>query len=350
MSTVTEKSFVLAGDIGGTKTNLGLFTGGDIGPVLHTLETFSSREMSSLEECVDLFLRKHPVTVRSVCFGVAGPVVNYQAKITNLPWTISAEKIKKQFGFETVILVNDLVATALSIPILPEKDLHSLTGVEGEIGGNRALIAPGTGLGMCLIPCVEGRYLPQPSEGGHINFGPNSEEEIQLYRYLHNRFGHVSYERLLSGSGLANIYNWLREDGFSAEPEWLANELKNDDPARIISENAIAGKDRQCEKALELFISIYGSATANLALTGLTTGGIFLGGGITPKVLDKPGEELFLQRFVDKGRYQGLLEKIPVKAILNDKAPLLGAAHHAIKCGEQESIKLKLETFVTGGI
>jgi len=323
MSSETQEPFVLAGDIGGTKTNIGLFSPGVKGPVLHILESFSSRDAFNLEDIITQFLNKYQYPVKVCCFGVAGPVINGQTKTTNLPWIISEEKIRDLFDFNTVYLVNDLVAMALSIPVLEEKDLYSLNGIEPINGQNRALIGPGTGLGISLIPYVEGRYQPQPSEGGHVDFGPNSEQEIQLYQYLQERFTHVSYERLVSGPGLVNIYNWL------------TNELKSDDQAGIICEKAMAGTDRQCEKALKMFISIFGSTAGNLALAGMATGGVFIGGGICPKILDKLSEGEFLLRFIEKGRYKPILENIPVKVILNDKAPLFGAAQYIIEVTKQ---------------
>ena len=228
-------------------------------------------------------------------------------------------------------LVNDLVATALSIPVLAEDDLYSLTTHQSHIGHPRALMSPGTGLGMSLIPHINGRYRPQPSEGGHVDFGPKNDEHVHLYKFLRKRFGHVSYERLVSGMGLVNIYSWLKESGFSREPGWLTEQLENSDPAKVISENGLAARDVQCEKALDLFVSIMGSAAGNLALAGMATGGLYLGGGIVPQILEKLTEGQFIDSFVDKGRYRGLLKKVPVKVIVNRRAPLLGAAHHGFE-------------------
>lgn len=328
MNTTSEIPSILAGDIGGTKTNLGLFTVGKDGPVLQTLQTFSSQDFSNLEELIAQFLNNKKCTVNKSCFGVAGPVMNGKTKTTNLPWTLSEQAIQDRFQFDTVILINDLVATALSIPVLPEKDLVSLNEVATVAGQNRALIAPGTGLGVSLIPYIENRYVPLDSEGGHVDFAPGSEEQIQLLLYLKKKYAHVSYERLLSGSGLVNIYGWLKEKNFSIEPEWLSEQFKTGDPAQIISENGMNRKDKQCEKALDLFVSILGSVAGNLALTGMATGGVYIGGGIAPKILDRLRDGKFLQAFVGKSRYRGLLEQVPVKVIINDKAALLGAAHH----------------------
>ncbi len=330
MASKNNEQFVLAGDIGGTKTNLGLFTSGEQGPVAHTVTTYSSKEFGGLDEIIDVFLAQGDIPVNYGCFGVAGPVLDGQVKTTNLPWLMSEDSLQKRFGLKKVKLVNDLVATALSIPVLPGKDLYSLNSQKSLYGHNRALISPGTGLGMSLIPFVDGHYRPQPSEGGHIDFGPKNDEQVQLFRYLKKQYGHVSYERLVSGNGLVNIYSWLKQSGFSQEPEWLSSLMEKDDPAKVISKNAIGASDPQCEKALDVFISIFAAAAGSLALTSMATGGIYIGGGISPQILSKLAAGEFLKSFVDKGRYSGLLKKIPVKIITNRKAPLLGAAAQAL--------------------
>ncbi len=324
-------TIILAGDIGGTKTNLGLFTEDLNIPVLQGFATYASKEYSGLQELIEDFLAGQDSRIEFGCFGVAGPVLDGQVKTTNLPWLIKDVDLKKQFGLIDVALVNDLVATALSIPVLAESDLYSLNTRKSLIGHPRALMSPGTGLGMSLIPYVDGRYRPQPSEGGHIDFGPKDDEQVHLYRFLRKRFGHVSYERLVSGMGLVNIYSWLKESGFSREPDWLTEQMENSDPAKVISENGMAARDVQCEKALDLFVSIMGAAAGNLTLAGMATGGLYLGGGIVPQILEKLTEGRFIDSFVDKGRYRGLLKKVPVKVIVNRRAPLLGAAHHGFE-------------------
>lgn len=324
-------AIVLAGDIGGTKTNLGLFSQENNIPVLQRFATYPSKEYSGLEELIEDFLEGQDSHIEYGCFGVAGPVMDGQVKTTNLPWLIKDVDLKKQFGLSDVALVNDLVATALSIPVLGEDDLYSLNSHQSLIGHPRALMSPGTGLGMSLIPYVEGRYLPQPSEGGHVDFGPKNDEQVQLYKFLCKRFGHVSYERLVSGMGLVNIYSWLKESGFSREPAWLTEQMENSDPAKVVSENGMTARDVQCEKALDLFVSIMGAAAGNLTLAGMATGGLYLGGGIVPQILEKLTKDRFIDSFVDKGRYRGLLKKVPVKVIMNRRAPLLGAAHYGFE-------------------
>jgi glucokinase len=321
---------VLAGDIGGTKTNLGLFSKGKNRPRLEKIETYSSRDEPSLENIIARFLGRHDRPVTSACFGIAGPIVKGQSKTTNLPWVISSDRIKKRFKWPRVRLINDLTATVLSIPLLRGGELSPLNRNRKGRAQNLALIAPGTGLGQALLIFEKGRYIPIPSEGGHADFSPGSKEEIDLWKYLHDRFGHVSIERVLSGSGLHNIYSWLKVSGRYKEPPFLAKTIQGMDPAKAITQAALAHRSAICKKALSLFVSILGAVSGNLALTGMATGGVYLGGGIPPKILPAIKEGLFMKAFTDKGRYKGLLEKVPVRVILNDKAALLGAAHCAM--------------------
>lgn len=331
MTRLKDGKIVLAGDIGGTKTNLGLFQMGKKRPIHKATETYSSREAPHLEHIIARFLDKHKVAITSACFGVAGPVQGGRSKTTNLPWTISENSIKKRFKWNHVILINDLTATAYAIPLLRSKELHALNKERARKGHHLGLVAPGTGLGMGLLIWSEDKYVPLASEGGHADFGPNDLMEAELWAYLHKRWGHVSVERVLSGSGLFNIYSWLRDSGRHHEPEWLSKKIKELDPARAISEAAMARKDPLCEEALDIFVSIFGSVAGNLALMGMTTGGVFLGGGIPPKILPKLDEDTFMQAFTSKGRFKDLLEKIPVRVILNNKAALLGAAQCAFE-------------------
>jgi glucokinase len=330
MKTSKDKTLVLAGDIGGTKTNLGLFLEGKERPVPKVIETFSSRNSSNLEHIIRQFLEMHPAPVTHACFGIAGPVVNGKSKTTNLPWSISEDRIKKQFRFHRVKLVNDLTATVMAIPLLKKDEFYPLNQAASIKDRNLALIAPGTGLGKAMLIFQNGRFLPVPSEGGHADFAPNNEAEMKLWRYLHQHYGHVSIERVVSGSGLVNIYNWLKDSGCLNEPDWLKQKLKEMDPAKTITEAALASKDPGCVEALNMFVSIFGAAAGNLALTGITTGGVYLGGGIPPKILSKLKEDIFMEAFTNKGRFKGFLEKIPVKVVLNDKAALIGAAYCAM--------------------
>lgn len=331
MTTSKDRTLVLAGDIGGTKTNLGLFLEGKKHPVPTVIETFSSRNSPDLEHIIRQFLKMHPVTVTHACFGIAGPVINGNSETTNLPWSISEDRIKKQFKFRHVKLVNDLTATVMAIPLLSEDEFYPLNQAASIKDQNLALIAPGTGLGKAMLIYQKGRFLPVSSEGGHADFAPNNDAEIKLWRYLHQHYGHVSMERVVSGSGLVNIYNWLKDSGRFNEPEWLAQKRIEMEPAKAIAEAALASRDPGCVEALNIFVSIFGAVAGNLALTGMTTGGVYLGGGIPPKILSKLKEGIFMQSFTNKGRFKNFLEKIPVKVILNDKAALIGAAYCAMR-------------------
>jgi len=331
MGNFKNNDFVLAGDIGGTKTNMGLFQMGKSRPILNAFETYSSNEATSLEEIIQRFLKKHPMSISCACFGIAGPVSEGRCKITNLPWEISQAQIKKRFKWVQVRLINDLAAAALAIPILRQKELVSLNGNRSKKRHNMALIAPGTGLGQALLVFQNDSYVPISSEGGHADFAPNNETEADLWKYLHKRFGHVSIERVLSGSGLFNIYSWLKDSKMHKEPYWLAQRFKKYDPAKVITETAMNNKEALCSESLNIFVSILGAVSGNLALFGMATGGVYLGGGIVPRILPFLKQDLFLKSFKNKGRFRDMLEKVPIKVILNDRAPILGAAIHAFR-------------------
>ncbi len=334
MAESNDNTFVLAGDIGGTKTNLGLFSKTK-GPLIpEAFEVFSSAREPDLPHMLRQFYKRHPRPVAQACFGVAGPVVNGVAKTTNLPWDVSEELIKTAFGLKRVRLVNDVAATAMAITLLPQENFSPLNHGAAEKGQNLALIAPGTGLGLALVSCQNGVYEPISSEGGHADFAPNSEVELDLWRYLHRTFGHVSIERVLSGTGLVNIYEWLVASEKRDTPDWLKEMFAKMDPARVISETALTNKDSGCVKALDRFVSIFGAVAGNVALTGMAAGGVYLGGGIPPKILSKLKDGSFMRAFANKGRFQSLLEKIPVQVVLNDRAALIGAAHYALNLTE----------------
>jgi len=256
-----DETMVLAGDIGGTKTYLGLFRRGKRRPVLKVLETYASREAPNLEYIIDDFLRRHQASLTSACFGIAGPVKNGRCKTTNLPWDVSERKIKNRFGWGRVRLINDLTATAYAVPLLTKRELFPLNQPKKTKGENLGLIAPGTGLGMALLVWEDGDYVPVPSEGGHSDFAPNDDAELALWQYLHQRVGHVSAERVLSGPGLFMIYCWLKHTGRRAEPKWLAKRINEGDPSKVISETALAEKEPLCVKTLDLFVSILGGGS-----------------------------------------------------------------------------------------
>jgi glucokinase len=330
MDTSIDNTLVLAGDVGGTKTNLGLFSKDKDRPVLKVMKTFSSPDAPDLEHIIREFLHIHPALVSRACFGVAGPVIDGKSKTTNLPWDVSEDRIKKHFPFQYVRIINDLTATAMAVPLLNTDEFFRLNRATTGNGRHLGLVAPGTGLGIAMLMYHEGRYVPIASEAGHSDFAPNSEPEAELWQYLHRRYGHVSIERAVSGSGLVNIYEWLKYSGRIDEPEWFSQRLKENDPAMVVADAALSNRDPGCVEALNLFVSIFGAVAGNFALFGLTTGGVFLGGGISPKILPKLKEDIFMKAFVNKGRFKGFLEKIPVNVILNDKAALIGAAYCAI--------------------
>ena len=328
--TTSKKAWVLAGDIGGTKTNLGLFERAKGRPLLRVQETYPSAQAKGLEDIISVFLRQHPARVFGASFGIAGPVEGGRVKTTNLPWELSEAALAKRFRWKAVSLINDLVATVMAIPSLTGRETVLLNKGKRAVGENIGLVAPGTGLGMALLVRSDNGYIPLASEGGHADFGPNDSQEMALWQYLRRRFGHVSAERVLSGPGLVNIYCWLRDSNRYKEPRWLKKKTAEGDPARAITEAAIHRGTPIAVAALKRFVAILGSVAGNVALTGMTTGGMYLGGGIPPKILEQMRSPIFLEAFVGKGRFQPLLEKIPIRVILNDKAALLGAAVHAL--------------------
>jgi glucokinase len=252
-----------------------------------------------------------------------------------LPWTVDASCLAGELKLPSAMLINDLEANAWGIPSLAESDLVALNRVKGTPVGNQGVISAGTGLGEAGLYWDGKGYDVFACEGGHCDFAPRTELEIELFRYLAARFGHVSYERIVSGPGLVNVYRFMRDTGCGEEPPWLTEELAHNDQAAVISRNAVVGKSVLAEHALDLWISIYGAEAGNLALKLMATGGIYLGGGIAPQLIAKLSGTLFMQAFVSKGRMQPLLESIPVRVIRNDKIALYGAARYAVARGKQ---------------
>jgi glucokinase len=324
---------ILAGDIGGTHARLAFFQSqnGHLTPVAEGV--FPSREHSGLDEIVGQFVAHEGLRPDVACFGVAGPVRNGEVETSNLPWTVESSRLADELHLPSAMLINDLEANAWGIASLEEQDLVALNRVKGVPVGNQAVISAGTGLGEAGLFWNGDGYEIFASEGGHCDFAPRTELEIELLRYLVARFGHVSYERIVSGPGLVNVYRFLRDTRRGEEPQWLTDELAQGDQAATISIAAVAGKSVLAEHALDLWISIYGAEAGNLALKLMATGGVFLGGGIAPKIVAKLSGSLFMQAFVGKGRMQALLESIPVKVITNDKIALFGAARYAVAKG-----------------
>jgi glucokinase len=323
---------LLAGDIGATKTNLGVYATekGPREPIVE--ETFPSGQYSSLEALVGAFLAQANLDMERAVFGVAGPVVGGQATITNLPWVIDEAELKKKLGLKSVLLLNDLRAIAQGVPQLKPQELYTLNKGEPILGGTKAVIAPGTGLGEAFLTWDGLQYRAYASEGGHVDFGPTNPLESNLLRYLQEKWGHVSYERICSGTGLPNIYAYLRDSGYAEEPAWLAEQLAAaEDPTAFIVNAALENKAKLCNDTLNLFCSVLGAEAGNLCLKVLATGGVYLGGGIPPRILPALKQKGFMQAFLNKGRLSDLLAKVPIHVILNSKIALIGAASYGLE-------------------
>jgi glucokinase len=320
---------LLAGDIGGTKTHLALYSAeGGSTPVAQA--TFISADYPSLEVVAARFLADTGASVHKAVFGVAGPVVAGSAHITNLPWVISEATLQQELGVAEAKLLNDLEATAHGVPHLPATDLFPLNDAPPQ-SGTKAVIAPGTGLGEAVLFFQHGRYHVLASEGGHTDFGPTSLLEVRLLRYLLGKFGHVSYERVCSGMGLPNIYAFLKKQRYAEELPDMKRRLKEaDDQTPIIVQRAMAGDCELSIATLNTFVSILGAEAGNLALKVMAIGGVYLGGGIPPKILSKLKDGTFMAAFVNKGRFAEMLARIPIYVILNETTALFGAACYGL--------------------
>jgi glucokinase len=324
-----EMEMLLAGDIGGTKTNLALYApGGGLTPTAHA--TFDSAAYPSLEAVVAEFLVKAGVSPEKAAFGIPGPVVDGRATATNLPWVLSEAELEQALGVKEVKLLNDLEATGYGIPHLAPADLYLLNDALPQ-SGNKVVIAPGTGLGEAILHLHDGQYDILASEGGHTDFAPTNLFEIRLLRYLMGKFGHISYERVCSGRGMPNIYAYLKKQGFAEESPEMRKALKAaDDPTPVIVQKAMAGECELSIATLNTFVSVLGAEAGNLALKVMATGGVYLGGGIPPKILAKLKDGTFMASFVNKGRFAEMLAQIPVYVILNEKTALFGAACYGL--------------------
>jgi len=320
---------ILAGDVGGTKVHLALydFTAGKL---KHTRDKqFPAREYSGLDEIVKEFLGADKVS--AACFGVPGPVRDGRLRLTNLPWTLDSREISLNLQIDHVFLINDLEANGYGVAELSPDQIFTLSEGDASQIGNRALIAAGTGLGEGMLAWNGRIHVPYPSEGGHTDFGPRNDTEIELLRFLQRKYnGRISYERVVSGMGLTNIYEFLRDGLGMEEPKWLAEKITEaHDPNSVITEMALSVKSEICAKALDMMVSIYGAEAGNLALKVLSVGGLYVGGGIAPRILEKLKDGTFLKAFQDKGRLSQLLINMPVRVILESRAALMGAAAYA---------------------
>ncbi len=319
---------ILAGDVGGTKVNLALYDFVN-GNLTHTRDKqYWAKEYSGLEEIVKEFVVAEKIT--AACFGVPGPVREGRLRLTNLPWTLDSRELATRLKIDYVFLINDLQANGYGIAELTSEQVYTLSEGDARQMANRALISAGTGLGEAFMIWDGRDYVPYPSEGGHSDFAPRNEDEIDLLRFLKQKYnGRISTERVVSGQGLPNIYEFLREVRGLEEPAWLAERMAKEDPNAVITELALAAKSEICEKTLDMFVSAYGAEAGNLALKILSLGGLYVGGGIAPRILEKMKDGTFMKAFTDKGRLSQLLVNTPVRVILESRTALMGAAAYA---------------------
>lgn len=327
---------ILAGDIGGTKTNLAYFTSEGGLLRLVSVASYPSQRHGSLQDIVEQHIRHTPSEITAAAFGIAGPVIDGRCEATNLPWVVDSGEIAALLGLHATGLVNDLEATAYGVLHLGHHDLVQLNTAVSKANGTKAIVAAGTGLGEGGLFWDGNRYRTIASEGGHSDFAPRNELEIDLLRFMLQKYERVSYERLVSGPGIHAIYQFFRARAGYPEPVWLREEIENGDPSVAVSNAGTMGKDPASMETIRMFVSLYGAEAGNLALKLLATGGVYAGGGIAPKILRTIQEGLFLQAFTQKGRFSSLLEGIPVSVILNDKAALIGAAHVATVNNDQD--------------
>ncbi|HEY1268173.1 MAG TPA: glucokinase [Candidatus Binatia bacterium] len=319
---------ILAGDIGGTKTRIALFTLETGKLVQRAKKIFPSKDYPSLEAVLTDFTAAYPAALTAACFGVAGPVIDDTVKTPNLPWFVDGRTLARQLGVDSVALLNDLEATGYGAGTLNSSEFSVLNVGSCDPRANMGLIAAGTGLGEAILYPAAGAYRVLASEGGHADYAPHTPQHIELLSYLAARFGHVSYERVVSGPGIFNIYNFLKDSGSYEVPAWLPDRLAKQDPTAVISLAALAGEAEICVQALDIFASSYGAEAGNLALRAKALGGVCVGGGIAPKILKKLLDGTFMKAFVGKGRYAELLARIPVQVILNEETALRGAAYY----------------------
>ena len=327
---MARKELVLAGDIGGTKTNLALYSVHGDKLRSESNRTFPSKNYSGLLPVVQEFLAGTQHAIDAACFGIAGPVVDGKVKTPNLPWVIDAAESRGALKVDSVTLLNDLEAAGYGISTLEKDEFFTLNEGAVHHSGNKALIAAGTGLGQAILYDDGHHFHPLASEGGHGDFAPRNELEIELLRHLIGRLGHVSYERVVSGPGLINIYRFLKEVRKWEEPPALTERLSaTDDSGVVISKAALAHEAPICVEALNVFVSVYGAEAGNLALRAKAVRGLYVGGGIAPKILEKLKDGTFMRAFIDKGRYTDFMAAIPVRVVLNEQAALRGAAYYA---------------------
>ncbi len=320
---------ILAGDIGGTKSFLAIFVleGYRLASVREA--RLESRRFDGMASMVRHFLSGEEGAIDSACFGIAGPIVEESCRALNIPWEIHPGRLAQGIGISRIEILNDFQAIGHGLSQLESNDLICLQEGQPRLDGPVALIGAGTGLGEGFLTREGGRYRVHSSEGGHVDFAPRNETEWRLCRRLSALHGHVSYERILSGSGLGDLYRFVLEDGIAAESTAVRTEMKATDPAAVVTAHALAGNDAACAAALELFVSIYGAEAGNLALKVMASGGVYIAGGIAPRIAGALCDGTFIRSFLDKGRHAALLSAIPVHVIMNERIGLLGAAAKA---------------------
>lgn len=316
---------VLAGDIGGTKTRLALVEVSGTQATITSEREFASADYNTFDELLAEFMAAAGA-VQSSTFGVAGPVHNDTVQTTNLPWRIEADALRKRFGFANCHLLNDLEATAYGLPALQADDLFTLHAGKPDARGNRAIIAAGTGLGEAGLFWDGHSHRPYATEGGHASFVPRDALEFDFAQTLRQRFGHVSWERVVSGMGIPDLYDFLLARNSAHTPDWLADAMQRQGKAAAISNAALSERDALCSETMHRFVGLYGAEAGNLALKTMCGGGLYIGGGIAPRILPLLESGVFLDAFFGKGRMRPLLEAMPVKVILNDRAALYGPA------------------------
>lgn len=322
---------ILAGDVGGTKVHLALYSF-ERGQLAHVRdERFPAHEFNGLEEIVRRFLVEcgNP-EITAACFGVPGPVKGGRLRLTNLPWVLDSRELSTNLRIAHLFLINDLEANGYGVPELTPDQIFTLNDGDPAAVGNRALVSAGTGLGEGVLVWDGKTHIPMPSEGGHCDFAPRTPLDFELLTWLIKKLGgRVSYERVISGQGLTNIYTFLREAKGMEEPAWLRQRMETEDPNAVIGEVGEQGSSELCTKTLEIFAAAYGSEAGNMVLKVLATGGMYLGGGIAPKILKTMRSGIFMKAFTDKGRLSDLLVHTPVHIILESRAALMGAAAYA---------------------
>jgi glucokinase len=324
---------LLVGDVGGTKTDLAVVESGSDARALSARRRYQSARFPDLAVIAREFISRLDVQVTHACFDVAGPVVDGRASLTNLPWKISAEVLRRELRLDDTWVINDLAAVAHAVPLLRSDDLHTIDAGHRVEGGAIAVIAPGTGLGEAFLVWDGSSYRSYPSEGGHADFGPPTAEYADLLAYLQRRFDHVSYELVCSGRGIPHLYDYCRDRGHAREsPELAAQLAAADDRTPLIVEAAMrdSGPDPLCAAALQAFVGILGAEAGNLALKVLATGGVYIGGGIAPRLVRMLDDDRFTAAFRRKGRFAKMLSRVPIHVITCEDAALIGAASYGL--------------------